>query len=144
MEGKKLVAKIKSMVVSRGMSMTEFYKKSEITGGAMSQWKSGDTQPALSTLQRIADVLETTVSELVGTDEESKKPATDDGDGRNGITQSDANAFDCEKDVDIANRQEAIRIIDAYDSESLAQALSYLRFLAASSNPPPKPSQEDA
>lgn len=89
MEGKKLVAKIKSMVVSRGMSMTEFYKKSEITGGAMSQWKSGDTQPALSTLQRIADVLETTVSELVGTDDETKTPATENGDGRYGLTRAE-------------------------------------------------------
>ena len=89
MEGKKLVAKIKSMVVSRGMSMTEFYKKSGITGGAMSQWKSGDTQPALSTLQRIADVLEATVSELVGTDEKSKNPATEDGSGRYGLTRAE-------------------------------------------------------
>lgn len=55
-----------------------------------------------------------------------------------------AQAFDGEEDVDIANRQEAIEIIGSYDSESLAQALSYLRYLAASSNPPQKQSQEDA
>lgn len=211
MEGKKLVAKIKSLVVSRGMSMAEFYKKSGITGGAMSQWKSGETQPALSSLQRIADVLGTTVSELVGPEEETKTPATENGDGRYGLSHaiwkqighefynkvyaigkapgwlaseqtglsvgdvddflagkryvtktqihamadrlgmslwdvigSYAQAFDGEEDVDVANRQEAIKIIGSYDSESLAQALSYLRYLAASSNPPPKQSQEDA
>lgn len=60
------------------------------------------------------------------------------------VIGSYAQAFDGEEDVDVANRQEAIKIIGSYDSESLAQALSYLRYLAASSNPPPKQSQEDA
>lgn len=60
----------------------------------------------------------------------TKKPVADNG---NGLVNEDALA-----------RQEAIKIIDSYDSESLAQALSYLRYLAASSSPSQKPSQEDA
>ena len=60
----------------------------------------------------------------------TKKPVADNG---NGLVNEDALA-----------RQEAIKIIGSYDSESLAQALSYLRYLAASSSPSQKPSQEDA
>lgn len=60
----------------------------------------------------------------------TKKPVADNG---NGLVNEDALA-----------RQEAIKIIDSYDSESLAQALSYLRYLAASSSPSQKSSQEDA
>lgn len=209
MDGKKMVARIKSMAVSNGMSMAEFYQKSGITGGAMSQWKSGDTQPSLASLQRIANVLKTSVADVLG--EEETIPAAETGDGRyglsaaqwkqigslfrtkllsmpkapawlataqTGLSEADveaflageryvtkaqihamsdlmdltlwdvigayAQAFDGEEDVDIANRQEAIEIISSYDSESLAQALSYLRYLAASSNHPQKQSQEDA
>ena len=209
MDGKKLVAKIKAQVVARGMTMQEFYKLCGITGGALSQWKSGETQPTLPRLQKISDVLQISLSELL--DEETKTPATENGDGRYGLTRAEweqigrifynkvyaigkapgwlaseqtglsvgdvddflagkryitkaqihamadrlgmslwdvigsyAQAFDGEEDVDVANRQEAIKIIGSYDSESLAQALSYLRYLAASSNPPPKQSQEDA
>ena len=126
MEGKKLVAKIKSMVVSRGMSMTEFYKKSGITGGAMSQWKSGDTQPALSTLQRIADVLEATVSELVGVEEETKTPATENGDGSNGTD----------------DKSELMELYDSFDSSDRARLLAFAQGLRLSRNPheeaPPK------
>lgn len=60
----------------------------------------------------------------------TKKPVADTG---NGLVNEDALA-----------RQEAIKIIGSYDSESLAQALSYLRYLAASSSPSQKPYQEDA
>lgn len=85
MDGKKLVARIKSMAVSNGMSMTEFYQKSGITGGAMSQWKSGDTQPSLASLQRIADVLKTSVADVIG-EENTKNPAAETGDERYGLS----------------------------------------------------------
>lgn len=126
MEGKKLVATIKSMVVSRGMSMAEFYKKSGITGGAMSQWKSGETQPALSSLQRIADVLGTTVSDLVETDEKTKTPATENGDGSNGTD----------------DKSELMELYDSFDPSDRARLLAFAQGLRLSRNPheeaPPK------
>lgn len=87
MEGKKLVAKIKSMAVSKGMKMNEFYQMTGITGGAMSQWKSGETSPSMASLQRIAAVLKTTVAEIVET-EETKTPATENGSGRYGLSKA--------------------------------------------------------
>lgn len=56
-------------------------------------------------------------------------PVTDNSDG---------------EDEDVAFREEAIKLIGSYDSDTLAQALAYLRYLAASSNPPQKQSREDA
>lgn len=87
MDGKKMVAKIKAQVVARGMTMQEFYKLCGITGGALSQWKSGETQPTLPRLQKISDVLQISLSELL--DEETKTPATEDGSGRYGLKKSD-------------------------------------------------------
>ena len=53
-------------------------------------------------------------------------------------------AFDGEEDEDVLRRQEAHSIIDSFDSESLAQTLSYLRYIASSANPPHESSPRDA
>lgn len=80
MNGETVVKRIKSMAMSKGIKMQELYEQSGVTSGAVSQWKTGATTPTLDSLQRIADVLGTTVAEIIG--EETKKPATDNGDGR--------------------------------------------------------------
>lgn len=78
----------------------------------------------------LIDVLRDSVEDQKLAISAAKMPVTETG---NGLV-----------DEDVLARQEAIKIIGSYDSESLAQALSYLRYLAASSSPSQKPSQEDA
>lgn len=54
------------------MSKADFYKACDITASAVSQWRSGKTQPARSTLEKMANVLDVSVEELT----EEKTPAT--------------------------------------------------------------------
>ena len=79
MNGEKLVQNIKSIAVAKGIKMMDLYQQAGFTSGAMSQWKMGLTNPQMSTLTRIANVLGVTLNELLeGTEEE---PASVSADG---------------------------------------------------------------
>lgn len=69
MNGELLVQRIKSLAISQGIKMGDLYENCGVTSGAVSQWKNGSTNPTTPALQRIADYLHVSLSELIeGTD----------------------------------------------------------------------------
>lgn len=69
MNGELLVQRIKSLAISQGIKMGDLYENCGVTSGAVSQWKTGATNPTTPALQRIADYLHVSLSELIeGTD----------------------------------------------------------------------------
>lgn len=57
MQGDQIVSRIKSRVVVLNIKMADFYRDCGISSGALSQWKSGQTQPSLSNINKIAKYL---------------------------------------------------------------------------------------
>lgn len=71
MNGERLVQNIKALAVQKGFKMKELLALCGITSGALSQWKSGLTNPHTTTLYKIATVLGVTIQELLeGTEKE--------------------------------------------------------------------------
>lgn len=71
MQGYQIVNRIKARVAELGLTMTEFYKDCGISSGALSQWRTGLTQPSMTSLQNIAVYLGVPLSQLL---EETKIP----------------------------------------------------------------------
>lgn len=66
MDGNVIVSRIKAKAAEKGIPMQDVYEQSDVTSGAVSQWKHGKTTPTIPALTRIANTLGTTVSDLLG------------------------------------------------------------------------------
>ena len=65
----------------KGETQISLAKKVGVTGTAISNYETGLRMPKIKTLKRLANVLECTVDELIGDDDESERraiPATDE------------------------------------------------------------------
>lgn len=70
MDWAEVINRINALLKAKGIAKMQFFKDCGITGSAMSQWKSGLTQPRHATLTRIADYLGVTVSYLLNGDDD--------------------------------------------------------------------------
>lgn len=66
MDGRVIVNRIKAKAAERNISMQELYQQSDVTSGAVSQWRHGKTTPTIPALTRIANTLGTSVADLLG------------------------------------------------------------------------------
>ena len=58
--------KVRELRNLRGMKQVELAEKAQIAQAYLSEIENGKTEPSLSVLKRLADVLEVSVSELIG------------------------------------------------------------------------------
>lgn len=58
MQGDQIVARIKSAAAARGIPLETLYADCKVSSSAVSQWKSGTTNPSIASIQRIADYLD--------------------------------------------------------------------------------------
>lgn len=56
--------KIKKICEEKGMSITYVEKKAELGNGLISKWN--DSVPSVANLKKVANILEVTVDELIG------------------------------------------------------------------------------
>ena len=80
MDWAEVINRINALVRAKGVSKMQFYKDCEITGSAMSQWKTGLTQPRHATLAKIAEYLGVTVKYLLNGDDELRAAFYGDAD----------------------------------------------------------------
>lgn len=57
--------KVRELRNLRGMKQVELAEKAQIAQAYLSEIENGKTEPSLSVLKRLADVLEVSVSELI-------------------------------------------------------------------------------
>lgn len=74
-----MLARIDILLAKNSISKATFYSDVGITGGALSQWKTGATTPRAKSIAKIADYLGVTVDELTG--DTAQKTAAPKGDG---------------------------------------------------------------
>ena len=65
MAKKPFIAKIDSLLAERGIAKKDFYRDCEITSATYSQWNTGKTKPKIYSLQKIANYLDISMSELM-------------------------------------------------------------------------------
>lgn len=79
MDTKAVLSRIERKRLEAGLSKTEMYKLAGVTGGAFSQWRQGLTNPSITTLESLANVLGTTYEYLVAGNEIPATVANDSG-----------------------------------------------------------------
>ena len=99
--------RIREIRVQKGVQQKELATSLGIAANTLSQYETGKREPDIKTMEKIADVLNVTVDDLLGRDE--KKPAPTDGDG---LSQE---------------QLELIRLFGKASSEIQAAALAVLR-----------------
>lgn len=65
MDTKSVLTRIELLLLERGMTKDEFYKKSGISSASYSQWNTGVHKPTLKKLTQAAETLGVTVEHLV-------------------------------------------------------------------------------
>ena len=73
------ISKYEAVLKSKKIPKMQFYKDCGITDAAVSQWRKGKTNPAMTTISRISEYLEVSVAYLLGEEEQKEKPATEIG-----------------------------------------------------------------
>ena len=74
MDAKLFIARYEQILKDRHIKKSELYKYCGFSSGAVSQWKSGATSPALRTMEKIADYLQVPLNELMAEKETSPSP----------------------------------------------------------------------
>jgi transcriptional regulator with XRE-family HTH domain len=64
-QGSQIVARIKSVAAAKGVPLETLYAACKVSSSAVSQWKSGTTNPSMASIQRIADYLDVSPSFLL-------------------------------------------------------------------------------
>lgn len=70
--------KIARLRKRKGIPQKDFAQLLQVTPSAVSQWENGKTTPDISLLKKIADILQTSVSDLMGETVKERKPTDDD------------------------------------------------------------------
>ena len=60
-----MIAKIDSVLASKGITKKEFYSACDITSSSYSQWNTGKTTPSMESIKRVADYLNVSFSYLL-------------------------------------------------------------------------------
>lgn len=81
-----MLDRIEKKRLKTGMSKTELYKAAQVTASAFSQWRSGTTIPKIETINRIAEVLNTS-SIFLWAGMDIEKTATQEGSGDSKIIE---------------------------------------------------------
>ena len=69
------ISKYEEILKSKKLPKMQFYKDCGITDAAVSQWRKGKTNPAMTTINRISEYLGVSVAYLIGEDQK-EQPAT--------------------------------------------------------------------
>lgn len=71
-----MIAKIDSVLASKGISKQDFYTNCKITSSSYSQWNTGKTTPTIASLEKVAEYLNVSAHyllELYHTDKEAEQ-----------------------------------------------------------------------
>ena len=68
------ISKYEAILKSKKIPKMQFYKDCGITDAAVSQWRKGKTNPAMTTISRISEYLEVSVAYLLGEEAQKEKP----------------------------------------------------------------------
>jgi transcriptional regulator with XRE-family HTH domain len=90
------------------MTKAEFYEKVGVTASAVSQWRNGKTEPAETTIHRIADLFNVDVNFLTRA---QKNPDPQMGAGMDGITKEILDELDGLTEAELLLVKERIRKI---------------------------------
>lgn len=60
-----MIAKIDSVLASKGISKQDFYTNCKITSSSYSQWNTGKTKPTITSLEKIAEYLNVSAHHLL-------------------------------------------------------------------------------
>ena len=90
------------------MTKAEFYEKVGVTASAVSQWRNGKTEPAETTIHRIADLFNVDVNFLTRS---QKNPDPQMGAGMDGITKEILDELDGLTEAELLLVKERIRKI---------------------------------